>query len=366
MPENWICPSCNAYNPPRRVRCWRCRAFFPGADVEILKARRRIAVNRAVKVVIGILTSVLVCADLSLAFFWTAMMSGNTAAVSFAMSVAWPSLSFIISAQYWLLPLRVVLKGFYLFHVVGNAQMSVVRRATLGAAFLCLPFVSLPIYFLRAIWPGAAFLPAAPSQWTLPVVAQKFWIFKWPVRLAVLFSAAFRLGYAVFTAISSLGNAFEIFVFQDAQGMARGLLNAALPFVIASILALICQAILIWFSFLYLLETPKTSRLGCVMMGLILAYFQSAALLVSMNIILARSYRKLGILAADENAPDEPVGIDPMLSRFVKYLSARRPWLPYPWSEQKAVAKFFAEDDHEPPAALPDDESAENNDSEGN
>jgi hypothetical protein len=25
MPQNWICPKCNAYNPPRRKTCWQCQ-----------------------------------------------------------------------------------------------------------------------------------------------------------------------------------------------------------------------------------------------------------------------------------------------------------------------------------------------------
>jgi hypothetical protein len=24
MSTNWVCPQCNAYNPPRRNRCWQC------------------------------------------------------------------------------------------------------------------------------------------------------------------------------------------------------------------------------------------------------------------------------------------------------------------------------------------------------
>lgn len=363
MSENWICPNCNAYNPPRRVRCWRCKAFFPGANAEVLKTRRRIAVNRAVKVAIGILTGVLVFADLSLAFFWSAMRSGNAAAISAAMSVIWPSLSFMVSAQSWMLLLRIGLKGFYLFHVVGNAQMSVIRRATLCTAFLCLPFISLPVYFLWAIWPGAALLPAA-SQCTLPIVTQKFWIFKWPIRLAALCSAIFRLGYALFGAIFFMIGAFEMFVFQDAQSVARVLMNANPIFAIAQSLALICQVVLIWFCFLYLLETPKTSRLGCVAMGLLLQYFQAAAFLVSLSVILARSYRKLGILTADGNAPDAPVATDPLLARFARYAGTRRQWwMPKSWGEPEAITRFITGDGREPSAAPTTDENTESGDS---
>ena len=75
MPENWICPSCNAYNPPRRVRCWRCKAFYSGADAEVLRRRRRIVVNRVIKVVIGIVTALVVYINVRFRLFWSSAMA---------------------------------------------------------------------------------------------------------------------------------------------------------------------------------------------------------------------------------------------------------------------------------------------------
>lgn len=333
MSDNWICSRCNAYNPPRRARCWQCKALYSGADAKIRKAKNKVIVNRAIKIAIGILTFLAVAYDLSL-LFWLF-------AIEIDFLPAWLRFPFLWIAflMPWTWLTRLFVTGFALFHVAGNARLSILRRATISTALVSLSFISLPIYFFLCIWPGDALLRAAPSLWALPAGAQTALIFKWPIRLAVVLGSIFYAGYALFVFIALWGSFVEGAAFQNAAGVAQALLSIHPALALAQGLAMVCQTLLIWFCFLYLLESPKTSKPGYVATGLIVQQLQLAALIVSVLIITAPNYRKVGLLARAEEGVTAPESMDPMLSYLTRYISRA-----HLWGEKIAFVKFFTDE----------------------